>query len=236
MMLEKVLPQIAMNDFTAALNSNAVISQNFINRGRDLIALAERENMNECLSEEMSDYISQCKSQVKMMHEKRRPYTDRLIEMQKLFVSLENKIDPTKLESPASKCLEFQKAYRSELLRKEQEERKRIERNYQQAQRRLMKRKDLSDKQKEEALLRSRKRYDDSERMIDLTAVETETETKILAVEGYLEIIKFWWEGQGKYLSFEELEKILHPMIMFVKKQNRKGVRIKSEFISSIVR
>lgn len=94
----------SMEKCAIALNQNAENSVRFIRFGQELIRRAEHEGMDEGMADEIRSYNSQCASQIKAMHEMRRPFTEILADLQKRFVSLENAIDPRKPGTPAHTC------------------------------------------------------------------------------------------------------------------------------------
>lgn len=72
----------SMEKCAIALNQNAENSVRFIRFGQELIRRAEHEGMDEGMADEIRSYNSQCASQIKAMHEMRRPFTEILADLQ----------------------------------------------------------------------------------------------------------------------------------------------------------
>ena len=139
---KSVTLKIDINSFETVLNENAGKSVAIKTTGEKLFVQAETYGMNENLAEEIRTYISECSSTVRMMHEKRRPFTDApftdaLTKLQKQLVALENAIDPKKSESPAYNCNLLLKQYLKSVAEKARAEAARLQKNYEMSQKRI---------------------------------------------------------------------------------------------------
>ena len=208
-----------MEKCAIALNQNAENSVRFIRFGQELIRRAEHEGMDEGMADEIRSYNSQCASQIKAMHEMRRPFTEILADLQKRFVSLENAIDPRKPGTPAHTCGQYLDSFLRKQMDEALKQRERLEKNLRQTKRRIEGRQDLSEEEKRTALERADKRRLLGERDLSLP-------------EGYMVLLAFWWENRGKGMPDDELRKTFHPILMYAKAQARKGILVDSPHVS----
>ena len=49
--------------------------------------------------------------------------------------------------------------------------------------------------------------------------------------DGYIDLLRFWWQELGRNLSDDDLERIFRPMLSYAKKQARKGVKVESVYV-----
>lgn len=182
----------SMEKCAIALNQNAENSVRFIRFGQELIRRAEHEGMDEGMADEIRSYNSQCASQIKAMHEMRRPFTEILADLQKRFVSLENAIDPRKPGTPAHTCGQYLDSFLRDQMDEAFKQRERLEKNLRQTQRRIEGRQDLSEEEKRTALERADKRRLLGERDLSLRAIDSELIPEPLSPEGYMVLLAFW--------------------------------------------
>ena len=164
----------SMEKCAIALNQNAENSVRFIRFGQELIRRAEHEGMDEGMADEIRSYNSQCASQIKAMHEMRRPFTEILADLQKRFVSLENAIDPRKPGTPAHTCGQYLDSFLRKQMDEALKQRERLEKNLRQTKRRIEGRQDLSEEEKRTALERADKRRLLGERDLSLREIDSE--------------------------------------------------------------
>ena len=215
----------SMEKCAIALNQNAENSVRFIRFGQELIRRAEHEGMDEGMADEIRSYNSQCASQIKAMHEMRRPFTEILADLQKRFVSLENAIDPRKPGTPAHTCGQYLDSFLRKQMDEALKQRERLEKNLRQTKRRIEGRQDISEEEKRTALERADKRRLLGERDLSLREIDSEP-------EGYMVLLAFWWENRGKGMPDDELRKTFHPILMYAKAQARKGILVDSPHVS----
>ena len=130
--------------------------------------------MDEGMADEIRSYNSQCASQIKAMHEMRRPFTEILADLQKRFVSLENAIDPRKPGTPAHTCGQYLDSFLRKQMDEALKQRERLEKNLRQTKRRIEGRQDLSEEEKRTALERADKRRLLGERDLSLREIDSE--------------------------------------------------------------
>ena len=209
-----------MEKCAIALNQNAENSVRFIRFGQELIRRAEHEGMDEGMADEIRGYNSQCASQIKAMHEMRRPFTEILTDLQKRFVNLENA------------CGQYLDSFLRKQMDEALKQRERLEKNLRQTQRRIEGRQDLSEEEKRTALERADKRRLLGERDLSLREIDSELIPEPLSPEGYMVLLAFWWENRGKGMPDDELRKTFHPILMYAKAQARKGILVDSPHVS----
>lgn len=93
--------ELPMKDCITTLQSNAKINVLYARKGRGLLERIGREGMKEAFADEIKSYISECTCEVRQMNSIRKPFTAKLTELQKQFVTLEKGIDPSEKGSPA---------------------------------------------------------------------------------------------------------------------------------------
>lgn len=103
--------------------------------------------------------------------------------------------------------------------------------NYQRTEKRIATREDLDDAQKQAALQRAESRLLDGRVALKMSEIATEKAPVVTEPEGYIVLLRFWWQEVGSNLPDSDLERIFRPMISYAKKQARKGVIIESEYI-----
>lgn len=217
-------PVLDVKKCQAVLTTNTERSVSMQTAGNDLIRLAETAGIDEAVAEALRHYIADCNSEVKQLHENRRAFTDFLASLQKRFTSLENAIDPKKAESPAYRCGEILRNHLAKKAEEARREAERLQRNFEMSERRVAK---MTDAEKRaEAASRATARRTAGLARLQSEAVEMELIPEAVEIDGYIEILKFWWENKGKALGDDELRRVFHPMLMYAKQQARKGVRI----------
>lgn len=156
-----------MENLQSALNLSVTTNAELKKRGEEIlnsVNLSTKSDVKE-VAVELSEFVQECKDEVVRMRSLRKPYTDRLLALQKKFTSLESEIDPLKPGSIAHAC---QNRLR-ELLRQEWERNKQVKEqlqtNYERQLKRIDKRK-VSDEKKEEARLNARKKLLEEERKL----------------------------------------------------------------------
>lgn len=231
---KKFLPQQVVGDMENALNRNAIQSVKNQEYGKQLLAQIEQKGMSEESEVEVRSYLAQSAEIVNRMRAERKPFTDMLTAIRDKFTAQENAVDPKKRDTPAFLCEQHLKAY---LLRKQAEAEKRLkqlDKNHQIALMRIRRRTDWTEEQKEEAIRRAEERLLQGKLLVRAGEIKKRLVPQPVAPEGFAEVFKFWWENVGKGLPAEELERALHPMLMYAKKQAAKGVLIKSERVKYV--
>ena len=231
---EQLIQAVAMDNYVAALEGNAEKSVRYKMYGLDLIANAKTGTITECLAKELTSYVDQCGSLVKTLHEKRRPFTDQLVAIQKQFVAVENAIDPKKPGSPAYQCGMLLDAYFQERLDEITRQRERLEMNHQRTMRRIQSRTDLTEEARRAAIERADNRRVVGQQNLDMRSIDAELLPRAFTPNGYIELFKFWWENVGKGLPDEELRRVFHPMLQYAKRQARADVRIDSPDVTYV--
>lgn len=103
---------VAVDSGVGILQKNAKQSLSYFTAGNELIDRINKEGgMTEALADEANSYVAECRAAVMFMNRDRRPFTQRLTEIQKQFVSFENNIDPTKKSTPANELIEMRNAF-----------------------------------------------------------------------------------------------------------------------------
>ena len=156
-----------MENLQSALNLSVTTNAELKKRGEEIlnsVNLSTKSDVKE-VAVELSEFVQECKDEVVRMRSLRKPYTDRLLALQKKFTSLESEIDPLKPGSIAHAC----QSRLRELLRQEWERNKQVKEqlqtNYERQLKRIDKRK-VSDEKKEEARLNARKKLLEEERKL----------------------------------------------------------------------
>lgn len=203
-----------------------------MNLGRLLIDRVNKEGgMNETLAAEAENYVTQCRVVMQNMNSERKPFTQKLTEVQKQFVSLENEIDPTKKDTPANDLVLMRSAW---LMKKKHEAElaeQRLQANFQRTEKRISGREDLDEAQKLAALERAGGRLLTGRVELKMNTISTELIPVVTEPEGYIDLLRLWWEEIGRNLPDSDLERIFRPMISFARKQARKGVVVNSVYV-----
>ena len=219
-----------MENLQSALNLSVTTNAELKKRGEEIlnsVNLSTRSDVKE-VAVELSEFVQECKDEVVRMRSLRKPYTDRLLALQKKFTSLESEIDPLKPGSIAHAC----QSRLRELLRQEWERNKQVKEqlrtNYERQLKRIDKRK-VSDEKKEEARLNARKKLLEEERKLsDIQVQKLPVPNDPL---GFIELFKFWWEQEGQYLPQEDMERFFKLPLTFARQQAQKGVFIDSQYV-----
>lgn len=230
-MQKEALPAIGTNEMKATLNGNAKASVETAQKGKNLLRVVESEGMDEEKAEKVRLYVQECSSQVCRMHEARRPFTEKLVEWQRQFVAMENAFDPKKADSPAAICNKLLREFLNRKIEARRLEEQRLERNYQQAQRRIERNHQLTAEERQAAYLRAEKRRIDGQVRLCTEMPDIILVPYILSPDGYLELLKFWWERIGRFLPERDLQRIFHPMIMYARQQAKRGERVECESV-----
>ena len=90
-----------MENCVETLTANQTTRCQLEHEGQLLLERVASEGMDERLLEECLDHVARCARTRNEMHERRRPFTDALQQLQKRFVAEENAIDPQKRDTPA---------------------------------------------------------------------------------------------------------------------------------------
>lgn len=203
-----------------------------MNLGRLLIDQVNKEGgMNETLAAEVENYVTQCRVVMQNMNSERKPFTQKLTEVQKQFVSLENEIDPTKKDTPANDLAGMRSAW---LMKKKHEAElaeQRLQANFQRTEKRISGREDLDEAQKLAALERAGGRLLTGRVELKMNTISTELIPVVTEPEGYIDLLRLWWEEIGRNLPDSDLERIFRPMLSFARKQARKGVVVNSVYV-----
>lgn len=104
--------------------------------------------------------------------------------------------------------------------------------NFQRTEKRVAGRDDLDEAQKAVALSRAGSRLQAGCATLRMNAIATELEPVVTEPEGYIDLLRFWWQELGRNLSDDDLERIFRPMLSYAKKQARKGVKVDSVYVS----
>lgn len=223
---------VAVQNGVGVLGQNANLSLVCRTDGLQLIDRINREGgMNEALAAETEDYLSQCRSKLSGMNNARKPFTQRLTEVQKRFVSLENEIDPAKKDSPAYELAGRLHAWRLAKIREVEKEEQRLIANFQRTKKRLAGRKDLDEAQKAAALERAGNRLQMGRLALKMNEIPSELSPVVTQPEGYIDLLRFWWQEIGRNLPDSDLERIFRPMLSYARKQARKGVIVDSAYV-----
>lgn len=219
-----------MENLQSALNLSVTTNAELKKRGEEIlnsVNLSTKSDVKE-VAVELSEFVQECKDEVVRMRSLRKPYTDRLLALQKKFTSLESEIDPLKPGSIAHVC----QSRLRELLRQEWERNKQVKEqlqtNYERQLKRIDKRK-VSDEKKEEARLNARKKLLEEERKLsDIQVQKLPVPNDPL---GFIELFKFWWDQKGQYLPQEDMERFFKLPLTFARQQAQKGVFIDSQYV-----
>lgn len=217
---------LSMEKCAAVLDRNRTDSLRLVNEGRSLLKEAALNGMDTRLLDSMNDYVERCHSARVEMHERRRPFTTFLTALQKKFVAEENAISPLQSDSPAAEIKTGICAWHQAEMDEAEEAGQRLLKNREAYERRLSKRADMDDGQRHAALQRADVRLVTGQKLLKEKAVKTELSLTVRSTDGYLEVFKCWWEEIGRGLPAADLERHLHPMLSFARKQAKKGILI----------
>lgn len=223
---------VAVQTGAGILEKNANLSLNCLMSGRRLIErIAKEGGMNETFAAEADTYVTDCRSVVQQLNSQRKPITQKLIEIQKMFTSIENEIDPSKKGTPANELVTMRGCYLMKLKREADEKAQRLEANFLRTEKRVAGREDLDETQKSAALQRAEARLLTGSVALKMNDFATELIPVVTEPEGYVDLMRFWWQEIGRHLPDGDLERIFRPMMSYAKKQARKGVTIDSVYI-----
>ena len=223
---------VAVQNGVGILSENANRSLACKTDGLQLIGRIDHEGgMNETLAAETESYLSQCRCTLSGMNTARKPFTQQLTDVQKLFVSLENEIDPTKKDSPANELASRLSAWQLAQICEAEKEEQRLMANFQRTEKRLAGREDLNDAQKATALSRAENRLQSGCAILKMNAIATELMPVATEPEGYIDLLHLWWQEIGRNLPDSDLERIFRPMLSYARKQARKGVVVESVYV-----
>lgn len=127
-----------------------------------------------------------------------------LTEIQKKFVKIEKDIDPNVPGSPAYEIAGLLKSYKLKRLKEEQEAARWLEKNRLLTEKRLLGRGDLMDGQKKAALKRADERLQKGQVKLAIGQIETDLIPIITAPDGYIDLLRPWWEEVGRHLPESE--------------------------------
>ena len=233
--IANLLPNLSTENCVLTLEANAKISVAVAATGKHLVKRIVSEGMDEAAAASCSDYITACNGEVKRLNIGRKPFTTMLTEIQKKFVKIEKDIDPNVPGSPAYEIAGLLKNYKLKQLEEAEEAARRLEKNRLLTEKRVLGRGDLTDGQKEAALKRANERLQKGQAELAIGHIETDLIPIVTAPDGYIDLLRPWWEEVGRHLPESDLGRIFHPMISYAKKQARKGILVDSDNISYVV-
>lgn len=223
---------VAVQNGVGILSENANRSLACKTGGLQLIGRIDQEGgMNETLATETEGYLSQCRSTLSGMNNARKPFTGQLTDVQKLFVSLENEIDPTKKDSPAYELADRLTAWKLAQIREAEKAEQRLAANFQRTEKRLAGRDDLDETQRAAALSRAGSRLQAGRVALKMNEIATELSPVVTEPEGYIDLLRFWWQEIGRNLPDSDLERIFRPMMSYARKQARKNIIVNSVYV-----
>lgn len=221
-----------MENCVETLTANQTTRCQLEHEGQLLLERVASEGMDERLLEECLDHVARCARTRNEMHERRRPFTDALQQLQKRFVAEENAIDPQKRDTPAFTLVAHARSYYQARLDEAAERERQLTRNREATGRRVERRKDWSDEQKQAALQRADARLIEGRRAINAAVPAVELVPVAHCPEAYAELFLFWFENHGKSLPDMELRRLLRPMLQFAKKAAARGLKLQSERVA----
>lgn len=221
-----------MENCVETLTANQTTRCQLEHEGQLLLERVASEGMDERLLEECLDHVARCARTRNEMHERRRPFTDALQQLQKRFVAEENAIDPQKRDTPAFTLVAHARSYYQARLDEAAERERQLTRNREATGRRVERRKDWSDEQKRAALQRADARLIEGRRAINAAVPAVELVPVARCPEAYAELFLFWFENHGKSLPDMELRRLLRPMLQFAKKAAARGLKLQSERVA----
>ncbi|WP_455639428.1 hypothetical protein [Parabacteroides sp.] len=223
---------VAVENGAGVLQQNANQSLDCATEGRQLLQRLHKEGgMTESLATETRDYVARCNAVMLCMNGARKPFTQRLTEFQKQFVAQENAIDPTKKGSPAYELTALLNAWLMAKKRDSEAKEDRLHANFQRTEKRIAGRDDLSREQKEAALNRAEGRLRTGRVALRMNEIATDLIPVATDPEGYIDLLRFWWQEIGRNLPDSDLERIFRPMCSYARKQARKGVIVDSVYV-----
>lgn len=221
-----------MENCVETLTANQTTRCQLEHEGQLLLERVASEGMDERLLEECLDHVARCARTRNEMHERRRPFTDALQQLQKRFVAEENAIDPQKRDTPAFTLVAHARSYYQARLDEAAERERQLTRNREATGRCVERRKDWSDEQKRAALQRADARLIEGRRAINAAVPAVELVPVARCPEAYAELFLFWFENHGKSLPDMELRRLLRPMLQFAKKAAARGLKLQSERVA----
>ena len=121
--------QMIVQSAPQVYDKNTESSQKCSKVGTILLEKISKSGMNDALDQECASYLDKTKKTLKVMNERRSPFTKLFDQVRSEFTSMENSIDPSKKDSIPFKVQQARNAYaaqkRAEEERKRQEELKR---------------------------------------------------------------------------------------------------------------
>lgn len=223
---------LPMENCVLTLQTNAESNVLYTGKGRQLLERIGREGMNEVLADEIRTYISECTCEIRRMNSNRKPFTAKLTELQKQFVNLEKGIDPAEKGSPAYEAAALLRAYLKRQMDAAAARVLQLQKNRERTGKRISGRDDLSEDEKEQALQKADSRLLTGQAALRLDTVAADLIPVVTEPEGYIDLLRFWWQELGRNLSDDDLERIFRPMLSYAKKQARKGVKVDSVYVS----
>lgn len=227
-----LLPNLSTENCVLTLESNAKISVAVAATGTRLIEKIKKEGMNEATADESMAYIAACNSEVKRLNITRKPFTSVLTEIQKKFVKVEKDIDPSASGSPAFNLSALLSTFRIKQMEKNEETASRLMKNRQATEKRILRRDDLTEEQKKAAIAKADDRLLKGQTTLSLAQVDADRIPVVTSAEGYIALLRLWWEEVGRFLPDSDLERIFHPMISYAKKKAQKGIFIEDAGVS----
>lgn len=232
--IANLLPSLSTENCVLTLEANAKVSVAVVAYGKQLVKRIDQTGMEEMMAKECTAYLTSCNNEVKRLNSVRKPFTTALTEIQKKFVKIEKDIDPNVPGSPAYEVAGRLKDYKRKQWAEEQKAAQRLEKNRCATEKRILGRDDLTDEQKKAVLSRADERLRKGQAELAVGRVETDMIPVVTAPDGYIDLLRPWWEEVGRNLPESDLERIFHPITAYAKKQARKGVFVESSHVSYV--
>ena len=200
-------------------------------RGKELIEKVESKIDNVNSTNNLSVFIKECKDEIERIKAQRKPYTDKLLEIQKKFTTLENALSPEKPGTIANECYQLLEELLKEKVVIQQEKRRLLDKAFDDTVLKIENEKSMNQQEKKLAheqacRLRAAGLAELEDLQLRWTIHVSDSDN-----DGYLELLKFWWQHKGQYLSREDLDRIFRLAITFAHKQAEKGVFIDSPLV-----
>lgn len=223
---------VAVQNGAGVLEENANRSLNCLMAGRRLIEhIGQEGGMNDVLVTKIEDYVTRSKADMQCMNSLRKPFTQQLTDWQKRFVSFENEIDPSRKGTPANELAVMRNNWLMKQKQDAEAAAQRLQANFQRTEKRIAGRDDLDDTQKAAAIGRAEGRLQSGRIAIRMNEIATELCPVATEPDGYIDLLRFWWQEIGRNLPDSDLERIFRPMLSYARKQARKGVVVDSVYV-----
>lgn len=169
--------QMIVQSAPNAYDTNSLSSMRCVDFGKNLLDEIERSGMTDELDKRCADYIDKAKRTLKVMNERRAPFTKLFDQIRSEFTGMENTIDPTKKDTVPYLIQQKRNAYAAK--KREEAERARQE--------------EMRRQQREQAIARyTQEAEDDYRRQFDNTVTSTINEltslNQSLTIENFDEV------------------------------------------------